>query len=75
MITRKTKPFVAGLSKNEFLRVANSATRQAAIDTLASGRPVTGLEHGKIVEYHSAEEWSKQPAHLRKGKVSTDSSN
>lgn len=56
MIMRETKSFIAGLSRNEFLRVANNATRQAAIDTLASGLPVTGLENGKIVEYHPAEE-------------------
>lgn len=47
----RNRPFVAGLSINAFLRVANVATRQAAIDTVKSGHSVFGLEKGQIVEY------------------------
>lgn len=36
---------------NAFLRVALNATRQAAIDTVKSGQPVTGWEMGQVVEY------------------------
>jgi hypothetical protein len=77
MITRETKPFVAGLSRNEFLRVANKATLQAAIRWY----PVVPLPAWKMGKSLNSIQQKDSPSRLliplpaRRDKVGMDSPN